>query len=108
MDIVRPIVFARNLLNSQKQVGSIGTLFIWNDLANRRLVTLSHSRIGFQNRYICQQKEWRYEATVRLDSDLLEETRKASIDLFWLFGWELKDFSTIDKDLTTLISGTML
>jgi len=108
MDIVRPIIFAHNLLNSQKQVGSIGMLFIWNGLANRRLAALSHSRVGFRNRYICQQNEWRYEATVRLDSDLLEETRKASIDLFWLFGWELKDLSTIDKDLTTLINGTML
>jgi hypothetical protein len=107
MDIVRPIVFAHNLLNSQKQVGSIGTLFIWNGLANRKLVTLNQSRVGFWDRYICQQNEWRYEAIVRLDSDLLEETRKASIDLFWLFGWKPKDLSTINKDLTTLIGGAM-
>jgi hypothetical protein len=108
MDIVRPIVFARNLLNSQKQVGSMGTIFIWNGLANRRLVVLSRSRAGFRNQHVCQQKEWKYEVTIRLDSDLLDETRKASIDLFWLFGWELKDLSTINKDLTTLIGGTML
>jgi len=108
MDIVRPIVFARNLLNSQKQVGSMGTVFIWNGLANRHLVVLSRSRTGFWNQHVCQQEEWKYEVKIRLDSDLLDETRKASIDLFWLFGWELKDLSTINKDLTTLIGGAML
>lgn len=105
MDIVRPIVFAHSLLNSQKQVASIGTLFVWNGLANRKLVTLSRSLVGFADRYICHQNEWRYEAIIRLDSDLLEETRRASIDLFWLFGWKLEDPSTINKYLTTLIGG---
>jgi hypothetical protein len=106
-DIVRPIVFAYNLLNFQKQVGSIGILFIWNGLENRVLVVLNQSRFGFRNRYVCRQKEWRYEAIVRLDSDLLEETRKVAIDLFWLFGWDLKDLSTVNKDLMTLIGGAM-
>lgn len=108
MDIVRPLVFARNLLNSQKKVGSLGLLFMWNGLTNRRLVALSQSRVGFGDRYVCHEKEWRYEATIDLDSDLLEEARKASIDIFWLFGWELKNPSTIDKDLTTLIGGAAL
>ena len=108
MDIVRPIVFARNLLNSQKQVGSMGMVFIWNGLANRSLVALSRSRAGFWTQYVCHQVEWKYEVKIGLDSDLLDETRKASIDLFWLFGWELKDLTTINKDLTTLIGGTML
>jgi hypothetical protein len=69
---------------------------------------LSHSRVGFWNKYSCHQKEWRYKVTIRVDSNLIEETRKASTDLFWLFGWEPKDLSTIDKDLAILISGKML
>ena len=42
------------------------------------------------------------------DSNLIEETRKASLDLFWLFGWQPDNLSTINKDLETLINGTMI
>jgi hypothetical protein len=106
-DIVRSLVFTRNLLNSQKQAGSLRTLFIWHGLRNRALTVLSNSRARFWSRYACAQDEWKYDTTIRLDSDLLEETRKASLDLFWLFGWQ-PNLSTINKDLTTLIGGTML
>ncbi len=108
MDIVRPIQFAHNLLNSLKQVASIKVIFIWGGLANRRLVVLSKSRIGFWPKNVCYEKEWRYQTKMSLDSDLLTEAREAVLDLFWLFNFGPDNLSTLNKDLETLIGGSAL
>ena len=102
-DIVSPLLFAKNILQ-QSQLDRLGVKLVWSGLRGRSLTELSSDRFGFFNQYTCGVSEWTFEIAVTRTSDIVQTSRKAALDLFWLFGWE-PIATTIDPDLESLSIG---
>ena len=88
VDIICPLLFARNLLSIQTDLGRVGVKFVWGGLNNRSLVDISSSLIYFLSRYQCQVPVWDFQTVITSESSIVAEARKAANDLFWLFDWE--------------------
>lgn len=109
LDIVRPLLFARNILTHEKRTGTLAVRYDWIGLENRTLLELSHRRMGFLNTYTCQVDRWTKQIEVTLQTDLAFEARRAVLDVFWLFGWEPQGeaLALVSRDIETMISGLM-
>jgi hypothetical protein len=109
IDIVRPLLFARNLITHEKRVGTLAIKYFWGGLEGRALVQLNRNRVGFFRDYICRENEWVYETEIDLNTDLQEEARKATLNLFWLFAWDPEPVAidVINRNLESLINGAV-
>ena len=108
IDIVCPLLFARNILTRQPELEKLGVKFIWGGIKNRALLEISSNHVSFTNhyRYQCQVSEWIFETEITPDSDLAAEGQRAANDLFWLFGLEPKA-ETHDRELESLANGVV-
>ena len=102
IDIVSPLLFARNLLIHEPGVRAMGVSFVWRGLKGRSLLELSPNRMGFIQNYPAQVQEWRFEIGIDRDSDIVTEARRAALDLFLHFGWQPRDTAALDSDLKSL------
>ena len=107
IDIVRPLLFTRNLLNHEPGLRSMGVKLLWGGLQDRRLLELDPNRLGFLQDYRANVSEWSFEIEVNRDSNIVAEARKVALDLFWLFRWEPDGgvSVTLDSDLESLANG---
>jgi hypothetical protein len=104
MDIIRPLMFARNLLNREKLVKSLLVRYIWSGIFNRSLVM----NMQFISEYRCRGvNEWNHQLTFNDETDILAESSTAAADLFWLFGWEPSGEAKqkIVRDFQTFLGG---
>ena len=106
IDIVTPLLFARNILTHETELRSLGVKFLWGGLSDRGLIELSQNRFGFARDYRCREEEWNFETEVFNGFDIAAEARKAALDLFWLFGWDTA-VGVLDRDLESLASGSL-
>ncbi len=106
LDIIRPLLFTRNLLIHETGLMNLGVKFIWGGLRGRSLLELNTSWIGFSRDYRCEVDSWYFGADISRNSDLAAVARKAVLDLSWLFGWE-PDSATLNRDLNSLVKGIM-
>jgi hypothetical protein len=108
MDIVRPLIFAHNILNKEKSLRSLMFQYVWSGLLHRSLIMSMPSRMGFIRDYRCKgENEWKYKLFIKRETNLLDEALKACINLFWLFGWEPDQSvtQTIRHDLQMFLNG---
>ena len=108
-DIIIPMMFARNILNQETGLSSLGVKLIWNGLKNRKLQEINLKRIGFFVNYQCQEPEWSFEVEITPATDIPAEALKAALDLFWLFGWDPQPdaLEQIKRDLESLANGVL-
>ena len=110
IDVMYPLLFAKNVLIHETGLESLGVKFVWSGLKERSLLELNPSRGRLPNTYyICQVPEWTCELEITRDTDIAAEALKAALDLFWLFGWEPEPgaLDAIRSDLAALASGTL-
>lgn len=108
MDIIRPLIFANNLLTQENLLKALTVQYIWGGILGRSLVMLMRGRRGFTRDYRCEGvNEWSHRLIVNSETDILREAQSAVLDLFWLFGWEPSEQAkeTIGRDLETFLSG---
>ena len=108
MDIIRPLIFANNLLTQENLLKALTVQYIWGGILGRSLVMLMRGRRGFTRDYRCEGvNEWNHRLIVNSETDILREAQSAVLDLFWLFGWEPSEQAkeTIGRDLETFLSG---
>ncbi|WPB78116.1 TIR domain-containing protein [Archangium violaceum] len=106
MDIVRPLLFARNLLNRLDYPGRFAVKYRWNGLQDRSLILLNQRRLGFHFvRYASHSPVWNFERVISRDSDLYDAAYEAAQNLFWQFGWEKAMSSAVPADIRTLLEG---
>jgi hypothetical protein len=74
MDIIRPLIFARNLLTQVNSLKALTVKYIWGGLLDRSLVMLMRGRMGFTRDYRCQGvNEWNHQGRPR--KQLVETSR---------------------------------
>lgn len=106
MDIVRPLLFARNLRNRLDYQGRLAVKYRWEGLQERELILLNQRRIGFHfTRYVSHLPIWTFERVIAHDSDLYDAAHEAAQSLFWQFGWEEAMNSVVPADIRTLLEG---
>ena len=108
MDIIRPLIFARNLLRQENSLRVLAVQCIWGGILGRSLLMLMRGRRGFTRDYCCAGvNEWNYRLIVNSETDMLREAQGAASELFWLFGWEPSGQAkeTISRDLQTFLNG---
>lgn len=108
-DIVTPMMFARNILNQETGLSSLGVKLVWNGLKNRKLQVINPNRIGFLANYQCQEPEWSFEVEITPATAIPAEAYKAALELFWLFGWDPQPgaLELIKSDLESLANGVL-
>ena len=106
-DIITPMMFARNILNQETGLSSLGVKLVWNGLKNRKLQEIHRKGKGFFHTYQCQELEWSFEVEITPATDIPAEARKAALDIFWLFGWDPHPgaLEQIKRDLESLANG---
>jgi MinD-like ATPase involved in chromosome partitioning or flagellar assembly len=106
LDIVRPLLFARNLLNRLEYPGRLAIKYQWSGLQGRSLIILNPRRVGFEFlEYVSQLPVWNFDCVIARDSDLYEAAHEAAESLFWQFGWEKAMSSAVPGDMRTLLEG---
>ena len=107
IDIVSPLLFARNLLNYDRGVKEMGVQLTWGGLQNRSLLELGPDRAAFFLDRKATEPEWQTEIAVHRDSDVVAQARDIALDLFLYFGWQPVDdaLAVLDRDLRSLANG---
>ena len=107
VDIVSPLLFARNLLNYDRGVMGMGVQLTWGGLQNRSLLELGRGRAGFLLDRKATGPEWQMEIGVHRDSDVFAQAREIALDLFLHFNWQPVGDAVIalDRDLRLLADG---
>ena len=107
VDIVCPLIFARNLLNYDLRVMEMGIQLTWGGLQNRSLLELGTNRAGFFVDRKATEPEWQKELGVHRGSDVVADAREMALDLFLHFGWQpVGDaLAALERDLRSLTNG---
>ncbi|HYO71089.1 MAG TPA: TIR domain-containing protein [Archangium sp.] len=106
MDIVSPLLFARNLINRVGYQGRFAIKYRWEGLQARSLRILNPRRAGFiSGSHISRLPSWAFDLVIARDSDLYDAAYEAAQNLFWQFGWEKAMSSAVPADIRTLLEG---
>ncbi|WP_052519548.1 KGGVGR-motif variant AAA ATPase [Archangium violaceum] len=106
MDIVKPLLFARNLLNRLDYQGRLAIKYRWEGLQARSLRIFNPRRAGFiLGHNISRLPSWTFDLVIARDSDLYDAAYEAAQNLFWQFGWEKAMSSAVPADIRTLLEG---
>ena len=107
VDIVAPLLFARNLLLYEPGVRSLGVTFIWGGLRTRRLLELAPDRLGFLRDYYSDTSEWSFGIEVRHNTSVVLDARIIALDLFRHFQWSPDGdaLAMLNNDLESLRNG---
>ena len=107
IDIVSPLLFARNLLIYEPGVKDMGVQLTWSGLQNRSLLELGSGQMAFFQDHKATEPEWQAEMRVHRDTDVVAEARDIALSLFLHFGWEpVGDaLSALNRDLRSLANG---
>jgi cellulose biosynthesis protein BcsQ len=106
-DIVRPLLFARNLVNRFGYTGRFAIAYRWTGLQQRSLIVLNQDRwlaVGLE-RYVSQIPDWEFEPVITRDIDLYGTAYEAAQALFWQFGWDDAMNSAVPGMIRTLLEG---
>lgn len=108
IDIVRPLLFARNLLNHLEYQGRMAIKYRWEGLQARSLYIVNPHRMGFVlTSDISRLPAWTFDLVIARDSDLYDAAYEAAQNLFWQFGWEKAMSSAVPADIRTLLEGKL-
>ena len=107
VDIVSPLIFARNLLNYDLSVVEMGVQLTWSGLENRSLFELGANRAGIFADRKATEPEWQKEIGVHYGSDVFADAREVALDLFRHFGWQPHGdaLAALERDLRSLVNG---
>ncbi len=108
LDIVRPILFARNLMVRFDYEGSFAVKYAWHGLKERSLIILNQRRMGFGfERYVSSLPSWTFDCVLGRNDDLYDIAYSTAQSLFWQFGWENAMSSSVPEQLRTLLEGRL-
>jgi hypothetical protein len=105
LDIIRPLLFARNLMARFDYEGDFAVKYAWRGLKDRSLIVLNQRRIGLPFEHASSHSNWIFDCIFGRDADLFEVAYGAVQSLFWQFGWEDAMASSVPADLRTLLAG---
>jgi MinD-like ATPase involved in chromosome partitioning or flagellar assembly len=105
-DIVRPLLFARKLIDRIDYTGRFAAKYRWFGLKERSLTILDRKRWGLTSgRYVSHLPTWDFECVIKRDADLYEAAYNAAQSLFWQFGWERAMEAYVVGQIRTLLEG---
>lgn len=106
VDIVRPLLFARNVIESFQYQGRFSVKYRWNGLKGRPLIILNPRRMGGgMERFVSQLPVWEFDHFVVRNSDMYALALDAAQSLFWQFGWGEAKSDYVTGQIRTLLEG---
>lgn len=107
LDIVRPILFARNLMVRFDYEGRFAVKYVWHGLKERSLLILNQQRMGLGfERYVSSLPNWAFDGVFGRNDELYEIASSAAQSLFRQFGWDAMS-SSVPEQLRTLLEGRL-
>jgi hypothetical protein len=105
LDIVRALLFARNLQTKVENHSEMKVKFQLHGMKGRKLFILSRGRAELLGNYIASDDDLEFEALLTKDGDLVQTGMNMLIDVVWRFGWRDPPEQVLRNDITMLISG---